>query len=191
MKRLFSLFAITLLTCFCLAPDAAKDLKPGLLGEYYDFGSDAVEDFPAIPADKKPTIKLIDKQLNFESTSEALGNSKLEDHFYVRWTGMIRIPKDGKYKFTLESDDGSKLAIDNKQIIDNGGLHAMEEKDGEAELKAGDHPIKVELFENEGECGIKSSWAGDVPVKYIVPTSALFHQKDKDDDKESVKTRKP
>ena len=82
MKRLFSLIAITLLTCFCLAPDAAKDLKPGLLGEYYDMGSDAVEDFPSIPADKKPTIKLIDKKLDFESTSEALEQfPKLEDHF--------------------------------------------------------------------------------------------------------------
>jgi len=185
MNRLLSLFALGLLTCFCLAPDAAKpELKPGLLGEYYDFGSDAVEDFPNIPADKKPTIKLIDKQLNFESTSEALGNSKLEDHFYVRWTGMIRIPKDGKYKFTLESDDGSRLFIDNKQVIDNNGLHAMEEKDGDAELKAGDHPIKVELFENEGECGIKFSWEGAGQAKEIVPASALFHQKDKDADKD-------
>jgi len=183
MKRTISLFAVAMLTCFCLAPDAARDLKPGLLGEYYDFGSDAVEDFPDIPADKKPTIKLIDKQLNFESSSEALGNSKLEDHFFVRWTGMIRIPKDGKYKFTLESDDGSRLYIDNKQIIDNGGLHAMEEKDGEAELKAGDHPIKAELFENEGEVGMKLSWEGAGLTKEIVPTSALFHEKDNDADK--------
>ena len=182
MKRSLSLFALVL-TCLCLAPDAAKDLKPGLLGEYFDMG-DAVEDFPNIPADKKPTIKLIDKQLNFESTSEALGNSKLEDHFYARWTGMIRIPKDGKYKFTLESDDGSKLAIDNKQIIDNGGLHAMEEKDGEAELKAGDHPIKVELFENEGEVGMKLSWEGAGLTKEIIPTAALWHEKDKDADKD-------
>jgi len=184
MKRLLSLFALTLLTCFCLAPDAAKpELKPGLLGEYWDMG-DAVEDFPNIPADKKPTIKLIDKQLNFESTSEELGNSKLADHFFARWTGVLRVPKDGKYKFYLESDDGSRLFIDNKQIIDNNGLHAMEEKDGEAELKAGDHPIKIELFENEGETGIKLSWEGAGAAKEIVPATALFHQKDKDADKD-------
>ena len=177
MKRALSLFALSLLTIVCLAPGEAKDLKPGLLGEYYDMG-DAVEDFPTIPADKKPTIKLIDKQLNFESTSEELGNSKLTDHFFVRWTGVIRVPKDGKYKFYLESDDGSRL------YIDNNGLHGMEEKDGEAELKAGDHPIKIELFENEGEVGIKLSWEGAGQAKEIVPATALFHAKDKDVDKD-------
>jgi len=183
MKRGFSLFALSLLTIVCLAPGEAKDLKPGLLGEYYDMG-DAVEDFPNIPADKKPTIKLIDKQLNFESSSEELGNSKLADHFFARWTGVIRVPKDGKYKFYLESDDGSRLFIDNKQVIDNNGLHAMEEKDGEAELKAGDHPIKIEMFENEGEVGIKLSWEGAGQAKEIVPAAALFHAKDKDVDKD-------
>jgi len=182
MKRLLSVVAIGLLACFCLAPNEAKDLKAGLLGEYYDIG-DEVEDFPNIPADKTPTIKLIDKQLNFESTSEELGNSKLADHFFARWTGVLRVPKDGKYKFYLESDDGSRLFIDNKQIIDNNGLHAMEEKDGEAELKAGDHPIKIEMFENEGETGIKFSWEGAGQAKEIVPTSALFHPADKDADK--------
>jgi len=183
MKRVFSLLALSMLTLFCLAPDAAKDLKPGLLGEYFDMG-DAVEDFPNIPADKKPTLKLIDKQLNFDSTSEELGNSKLADHFFARWSGVIRIPKDGKYKFYLESDDGSRLFIDNKQVIDNNGLHGMEEKDAEVELKAGDHPIKIEMFENEGEAGIKLSWEGAGQAKDIIPAAALFHAKDKDVDKD-------
>ncbi len=187
MTKALSLIALSLLTLLCLAPDAAKpnaaDLKPGLLGEYFDFGSDAVEDFPNIPADKKPTIKLIDKQLNFESTSEELGQSKLSDHFYVRWTGVLRVAKPGKYKLTIESDDGSRLEIDGKPLIDNNGLHAMEEKDGEVELKAGDHPIKIELFENEGETGMKFSWETNGVSKEIVPTSALFHASDKDADK--------
>jgi len=185
MNRLFSLFTITLLACFCLAPDEAKkDLKPGLLAEYFDMGSDAVEDFPNIPAEKKPTLKLIDKTLNYDSTSEELGQSKLADHFFARWSGVLRVPKDGKYKFYLESDDGSRLFIDNKQVIDNNGLHAMEEKDGEAELKAGDHPIRIEMFENEGEVGIKFSWEGAGQAKEIVPGTALFHAKDKDVDKD-------
>src|SRR5437762_8412856 len=100
MIKKLSLISLSLLLFLCLAPDAlrpdAKDLKPGLLGEYFDFGSDAVEDFPNIPAEKKPTIKLIDKQINFESTSEELGQSKLSDHFYVRWTGVLRVAKAGK-----------------------------------------------------------------------------------------------
>jgi hypothetical protein len=183
MKRLLTVLAVALLSALLMAPDEAKpELRPGLLGEYFDMG-EAVEDFPDIPATKKPTLKLIDKQLNFESTSEELGDSKLSEHFYVRWTGVLRVPKDGKYKLYIESDDGSRLHVDGKQVIDNNGLHGMEEKDGEVELKTGDHPIKIEMFENEGETGMKFSWESAGGAKEIVPASALFHAKDKDADK--------
>jgi len=183
MKRLLQVLTVALFSFVLLAPDEAKpELKPGLLGEYYDM-EEAIEDFPSIPDTKKPTIKLVDKQLNFDSTSEELGSSKLSDHFYVKWTGILRVPKDGKYKLYIESDDGSKLSIDGKQVIDNNGLHAMEEKDGEVDLKAGDHPIKIELFENEGEVGMKFSWETTGVAKEVVPASALFHAKDKDADK--------
>jgi len=187
MTKTLSLFSLSLLLFLCLAPDAAKpdakDLKPGLLGEYFDFAGDAVEDFPNLPADKKPALKLIDKQINFDSTSEELGQSKLSDHFYVRWTGVLRVAKAGKYKLFIESDDGSRLFVDGKMLIDNNGLHGMEEKDGEVELKAGDHPIKLEYFENEGEAGMKLSWETEGVAKEIVPASALFHVADKDADK--------
>jgi hypothetical protein len=185
MKRLLPILTLSVFSLFILAPDDkpdAKDLRPGLLAEYFDM-EEAIEDFPDIPATKKPTIKLIDKQLNYDATSEELGESKLAEHFYVRWTGVLRAPKDGKYKIFIESDDGSRVYIDGKQIIDNNGVHGMEEKDAEVELKAGDHPLKIEMFENEGETGIKFSWEASGGSKEIVPATALFHAKDKDADK--------
>ena len=110
---------------------AAEKLEPGLLGEYFDIGS-SLEDFPVIPTDKRPVVKRVDKTIDFESTQEGFHGTQLVDFFYIRWTGKIRIPKDGNYTFTLESDDGSRLFIDGKQIIDHNGLHAMEEKSAEA-----------------------------------------------------------
>src|SRR5689334_16865299 len=116
---------------------AAEKLEPGLLGEYFDIGTE-LEDFPAIPADKKPVIKRADKTISFESTRDPFPGTQLVDFFYIRWTGKVRIAKAGKYTFFLESDDGSRLFIDGKQIIDNGGKHAMEEVSGQMELKAGE-----------------------------------------------------
>jgi hypothetical protein len=52
----------------------------------------------------------------------------------------------------------------------------MEEKSGEVELKKGDHPIKLEFFENEIEVGLKFSWETEGIEKQIVPASALFHE---------------
>ena len=153
---------------------AADNLESGLVGEYFDLGS-SLEDFPTIPADKKPTVKRVDQTINFESTQEGFHGTGLVDFFYVRWTGKLRIPKDGNYGFMLESDDGSRLFIDGKQVVDNGGIHGMEEKSGSAELKAGDHDLKVEFFENDVDAGCKFSWRPPGATKEIVPATALHH----------------
>ena len=158
------------------------DLKPGLISEWFQL-DEAIEDFPNV-ANKKPNLRRIDKQINWDQTGDEFADSKMSEHFYVRWTGVLRVPKDGKYTFYTESDDGSRLWIGGKQVVDNGGLHAMEEKSGEIELKAGDVELKVDLFENEGEVGIKMSWEGAGTSKQIIPAAALFHKKDPDLDKE-------
>jgi hypothetical protein len=179
MSRLTCAFLLTVVSCCALVALAqeTKDLKPGLLGEYFDIG-EAVEDYPSVD-DKKPTKTIVDKQINWDMTTESLGESGLSEKFYVRWNGFLRVPKDGKYTLYLESDDGSRLAVNGKEVVNNGGLHAMEEKSGEVEVKKGDHPIKLELFENEGEVGLKLSWETEGADKQIVPATALFHEEPK------------
>jgi len=172
--RNIALLLVAFLSASAFPVLAADALEPGLVGEYYDVGS-SLEDFPVILADKKPVVKRVDKTINFESTQEGFHGTQLVDFFYIRWTGKIRIPKDGNYTFTLESDDGSRLFIDGKQIIDHNGLHAMEEKSGEAQLKAGDHTLKVEFFENDVDAGCKLFWQPPGATKEIVPASVLSH----------------
>ena len=163
-------------------PRPQDELKAGLIGEYFGFDGE-LQDFPKVDAEKKPAVRRVDAQLNWEATAEKFAGTNLEDHFYVRWTGVIRVPKDAKYTLYTESDDGSRLWIDGKQVVDNGGLHAMEEKSGEVDLKSGDHEFKVDLFENDGEVGLKVSWEAPGMAKEIIPAKALFHKKDKDLDK--------
>ena len=176
MKKILTLAcALTLWTLN--HPLAAAEAEPGLIGEYFDFGSEAVETFPTISAEKKPTIKRVDKNLNFRSTTMTFPGTKLQSHFAIRWTGKIKIPKDGKYTFYLESDDGSRLLIDSKQVVDNGGLHEMQMESGSVELKSGDHEIKVDYYENEndGGAGCVLSWKAEGLAKEVVPEKALFH----------------
>jgi len=88
---------------------------------------------------------------------------------------MIRIPADGEYTFYLESDDGSRMFIDGKQVLDNGGAHAMEEVAGTMQLTAGSHALKVEYFEKDIDAGCKMRWKSATIEKQIVPASVLFH----------------
>jgi len=158
------------------------ELKPGLIGEYFSF-SQAIEEFPTVAVEKTPHLRRIDKEIAFESTEAKFAGTDFEDQFFVRWTGVIRIPADGKYTFYAESDDGSRVFIESKLVVDNGGLHGMEEKSGEIDLKAGDHEIRVEFFENSGGAGCKLSWEAKGIEKKIMPATAFFHKKDKELDK--------
>ena len=97
------------------APAPAEKAEPGLLAEYFSL-DDSIEDFPTVPASKKPTLKRVDKTVDVESTSDAWPRTELLDHFYIRWTGKLRAPKAGKYSFFLESDDGSRLYLDGKDL---------------------------------------------------------------------------
>lgn len=151
-------------------------MNPGLVGEYFDIG-EAIEDFPSI-GDRKPKVRRVDRRVAFPSTDGGFAGTPLEEHLYARWTGYVWIPKDGKYTFYTESDDGSRLYLDGKLVVDNGGLHAMEERGGEVELKAGWRGLKLEFFENEGGAGCRLLFSGEGISKRVVPPFFLAHKED-------------
>ena len=60
------------------------------------------------------------------------------------------VQEPGKYNFSLMSDDGSKLYIDGKTLINNDGLHSVLERTGSVTLKRGVHRIRVSYFQGPG-----------------------------------------
>lgn len=67
--------------------------------------------------------------------------------FAIRYAGAFRISEAGDYTFRLSSDDGSKLTIDGKVVIDNDTLHPPKEARGTVKLAAGDHQMVLEYFQ--------------------------------------------
>jgi hypothetical protein len=67
--------------------------------------------------------------------------------FAIDYNGSFWIDQPGKYRFLLASDDGAKLYIDHKTVIDNDGLHPIQTQFGEINLKAGSHRIRVSYFQ--------------------------------------------
>ncbi len=72
------------------------------------------------------------------------------DKFGLVFTGWITLQKNGKYRFHLGSDDGSRLLIDGNEIVRNDGVHPHTTQTGEIELQAGIHEIRIEYFELAG-----------------------------------------
>jgi len=67
--------------------------------------------------------------------------------FAIRYTGSFHVMEDGKYRFQLRSDDGSRLYIDNRLVVDNDGAHPARTKSGRIRLSEGNHNIRVEYFQ--------------------------------------------
>ena len=67
--------------------------------------------------------------------------------FAIDYTGHFYIDNPGKYRFLLGSDDGSKLYIDNRRIIDNDGIHPIQYEEASITLKGGIHSIRISYFQ--------------------------------------------
>jgi len=78
------------------------------------------------------------------------GITKRYEWFAINYTGRFWIDKPGQYGFGLISDDGSRLYIDDKQVIDNDGQHLPKAASGAVKLTGGIHTIRVAYF--QGPC---------------------------------------
>jgi hypothetical protein len=62
--------------------------------------------------------------------------------------------KDGTYQFGLYSDDGSELYVNNIQVINHGGIHALSKRAANVSLLKGEHQLKLRYFQNFGQKGL-------------------------------------
>lgn len=85
----------------------------------------------------------------------------------------ININISGDYKFYTKSDDGSKLYIDGVLVVNNDGVHDVQEASGVKNLSADKHTIRVEYFQAAGEAALEVSYEGPGFSKRIIPETAL------------------
>lgn len=117
----------------------AVDGPKGVKFEYYEGDWDKLPDFGTLKAAKTGECDYFD-----------IKDKSRDDNFGFRFTGFVVVPADGRYEFATNSDDGSRLYIGDKMVVDNDGLHGEQTMTGTIELKKGAHPITVTFFEKGG-----------------------------------------
>jgi mono/diheme cytochrome c family protein len=70
--------------------------------------------------------------------------------FALRFEGYLQIDREGDYRFHLTSDDGSRLHLDDRLIVNNDGIHAPTTKAGRARLTKGMHKLVAAVFNAGG-----------------------------------------
>jgi beta-glucosidase len=122
---------------------------PGLLGEYF------------VGKERAGTPKLVrvDPTVDFHWELAAPAPGLPEDGFSVRWTGKLTPPKSGRYALGLRSDDGSRLYLDGKLVIDDWGDHPPTLKTTEIELLGGKaYDVRLEYFEGIIGASVELLW---------------------------------
>jgi len=82
------------------------------------------------------------------------------DFGYV-FVGFLKVPTDADYTFTLDSDDGTRLLIDGREVILYDGVHGEgASKTATISLQSGRLPIRLEYFQGGGGKGLSLAWSG-------------------------------
>ncbi|GHB48809.1 hypothetical protein GCM10010377_44710 [Streptomyces viridiviolaceus] len=178
---------------------ARRRLIPLLVGAFLTGGAWAAPP-PAVALDDIPpqepgvTLRVFDTQVplsklctlkpgqtpNHDKLMPAVDWSAAEDfggfadNFVAEASGYLVVPSEGTYTFRLTSDDGSRLTVDDRTVIDHDGLHAAEPKDGTVQLTAGSHPFRIDYFERTGEQRLVLEWKPPGADGFgVVPSEAL------------------
>jgi hexosaminidase len=98
-----------------------------------------------------------------------------EENFGMKFDGYFKAEEDGVYKFSISSDDGSILSIDDATVIDNDGPRSMGEKTGQVWMPKGWHKIDVGYFQGGGAYGL--TLAVQTPGSAMGPVDSHVFQK--------------
>ncbi|MEJ2704505.1 MAG: PA14 domain-containing protein [Sedimentisphaerales bacterium] len=96
------------------------------------------------------------------------------DQFSARWTGEVEAGFTETYTFYTASDDGVRLWIDGRQLVDNWTDHASTENSGTIDLVAGNtYSLVMEYYENGGGAVAELRWSSPHTPKQLIPQAAL------------------
>lgn len=103
-----------------------------------------------------PIVARTDGALNFDWGLGAPAPEVNRDYFSARWSGTFTFAA-GRYAFNTYSDDGVRVYVDGKRIIDS-WLPMRGYRSSTINLAEGAHTVKVEFFERTGKAQVSLSW---------------------------------
>ena len=96
------------------------------------------------------------------------------DGFSVRWTGQVEAVFTETYTLYTNSDDGVRLWVDGKRLVNNWTDHGNTEDRGKIDLVAGQtYSVVMEMYENTGGAVAQLRWESSRTPKELIPAAAL------------------
>ena len=146
---------------------AVKDAAPkgqGLRYSYREGECMSVDEFLSVPEKSTGITPVITSALKQQ-----------EDHFCLVFKGLIKVERDGVYRLFLRSDDGSRLTLDGRTVLnldhDGGGYQEVW-----LTMEAGFHRLEIGFWDNFAEEYIEVGLKGPGISVYNLPAEMLYHE---------------
>ncbi|MCL5279076.1 MAG: PA14 domain-containing protein, partial [Planctomycetes bacterium] len=100
--------------------------------------------------------------------------AKVSDSISARWTAVLEAPGFETFTFITTSDDGVRLFLDGRRIINNWTDHGTTDNRAQVNLVAGQtYRIVMEYYENTGGAVAQLSWESPTIARQIIPAGPL------------------
>jgi len=156
-------------------PSCGGGLACGLKGEYFQMPSYEGRAFNG----GSLAFTRVDPQISFDWGTGGPDPRLPGPAFMVRWTGYLHVPAAAaapgqSYRFTLRADDGVRLWVDERLIVDDWNDHQVREDAGDILLVGGATvPLKLEYYQHLGTASIALGWAPAGQTPAPIPAAAL------------------
>ncbi|MDH7460469.1 glycoside hydrolase family 3 N-terminal domain-containing protein [Chitinophagaceae bacterium 26-R-25] len=122
----------------------------GLKGEYFN----------NVNLQGEPTLVRTDRAVQFQWTLFSPDPEKINyDFFSARWTGKITSPQTGKLKIGLDGNDGYRLYLNGKLMIDNWKKQSYSTKLSDVYFEKGkEYNIRIDYYEPSGNARLRLIW---------------------------------
>jgi len=97
------------------------------------------------------------------------------NYYSVRWTGQVEPRYSDTYTFYTHSDDGIRLSVNGKLLINDWTTHPVKEDRAEISLQGGHkYALKIEYFQGMAGAAARLLWSSPHQPKEVVPSNQLF-----------------
>ena len=140
----------------------ANGLQTGLTGEYFNG-----------PNFEQKAFTRTDAQVAFDWNGQTPAPGVQREYFSVRWTGKLYAPASGKYQFSATADDGVRVWVGGRQVINEWRKQDDSRFVGEIVLKAKQtYDLKVEYYNDWKGSVIYLFWK--TPVDPRIAATTLY-----------------
>lgn len=137
--------------------DNDKQIRSGLIAEYFD----------NVDLHGQPVLKRTDKHIDFHWTLYGPDTVLPNDFYSVRWKGFIKAPITGRYQIGLEGNDGFRLYLNQRLIIDEWEKQSYHTRLATILLsKDSSYAVTIEFKEPNGNAHIRLIWNQGVKDQY-------------------------